>query len=359
MSAMLLIASGGTGGHMFPALALADEILGRGHQVALVVDDRGRRWVRGDYDVHLVAAAKPSLGVLGRGLGAVQGLEQCLRLLHRLRPSVAACFGGYASFPPALACRLQGRPIVVHEQNAVLGLANRMLARFAERLALSFADTDRAPPLSATTVVTGNPLRRGFAAAPGAQRTAMSADGRLRVLVMGGSQGAAIFARVLPDAFALLSLDMRTKLRLVQQARPEDLGQVQARYATLAIQAEVAPFFDDIPARLGACDLVITRSGASTVAEVTACGRPAIYIPYAHAAADHQYANAVRIERAGGGLVVREIDATPQKLAALIGDLVAQPARLAAMAEAAGSFSRPNATSDLADLVLSVAGAGR
>ena len=348
---MVLIASGGTGGHMFPALALADEVLRRGGQVALVVDERGSRWVRGDYEVHVVAAGQPSLGVLGRGFGVVQGQEQCLRLLHRLKPAVAACFGGYASFPPAMACRLQGRPIVVHEQNAVLGKTNRILARFAERLALSFVDTDHAPPLSDWVSVTGNPLRRGFSAEP----SAMSSDGRLRILVIGGSQGAAIFARVLPDALALMALDVRTKLRVVQQSRPEDLALVQSRYAGLAVQAEVAPFFDDIPARLAACDLVVSRSGASSIAEVTACGRAAIFVPYAHAADDHQYANAVRVEAAGGGLVVREADATPQKLAGMITDLVADPARLAAMANAALGFARPDATVALADLVLSVA----
>jgi UDP-N-acetylglucosamine--N-acetylmuramyl-(pentapeptide) pyrophosphoryl-undecaprenol N-acetylglucosamine transferase len=351
VTSRVLIASGGTGGHMFPALALADEIVRRGHQVALVVDERGRQWIRGDYEVHVVAAAKPGLGVLGRGLGVVQGLVQCLTLLRRWRPSVAACFGGYASFPPAMAARLLGRPVVVHEQNAVLGKANRALARFARRLALSFARTDHAPPLSGHTLVTGNPLRSGFRAMPAPG----FADGRLSILVMGGSQGAKVFSSVLPEALARLPAEFRQRLSLVQQARPEDLERVRARYAELGIAAEIATFFDDVPTRLAACDLVIARSGASTVAEVTACGRPALYVPYAHAADDHQYANAERVAEAGAGLVLREQAASPETLGDAITGLVTNPERLSSMAKAAQSFARPDATSALADLVLSVA----
>ncbi|WP_027133975.1 undecaprenyldiphospho-muramoylpentapeptide beta-N-acetylglucosaminyltransferase [Geminicoccus roseus] len=350
MTARVVIASGGTGGHMFPALALADEIVRRGHRVALVVDERGRRWVTGDHEVHVVAAARPGLGVLGRGLGVAQGLVQCLGLLRRMRPSVAACFGGYASFPPAMAARLLGRPVVVHEQNAVLGKANRALAGFSRRLALSFARTDHAPALSERTVVTGNPLRAGFRA-PVADAPQ---DGRLRIFVMGGSQGARVFSTVLPEALARLPAELRSRLRLVQQARAEDLDHVRQRYAELGIEAEIASFFDDVPRRLSGCDLVIVRSGASTVAEVTACGRPALYVPYAHAADDHQYVNALRVAEAGGGLVLRELDASPEKLADAINELANNPERLSVMAAAALSFSRPDATVALADLVLSV-----
>ncbi|HWL70265.1 MAG TPA: undecaprenyldiphospho-muramoylpentapeptide beta-N-acetylglucosaminyltransferase [Geminicoccus sp.] len=351
MTGPVVIASGGTGGHMFPALALADEIVRRGHQVALVVDERGRRWVKGSYDVHVVAAARPGLGAVGRGLGVAQGLVQCLRLLRRWRPSVAACFGGYASFPPALAARLLGRPLVVHEQNAVLGKANRALARLAQRLALSFVRTEHAPPLSDRTLVTGNPLRSGFAAAPAVP----DPDGRRRILVLGGSQGARVFSTVLPEALALLPAELRQRLAMVQQARPEDLDRVRSRYAELGIQAEIASFFDDMPKRLAVCDLVIARSGASTVAEVTACGRPALYVPYAHAADDHQYANAMRIAEAGGAVTLRELAASPETLADAIASLADDPARLEEMSKAARSAARPDATRALADLVLSVA----
>jgi UDP-N-acetylglucosamine--N-acetylmuramyl-(pentapeptide) pyrophosphoryl-undecaprenol N-acetylglucosamine transferase len=351
MTGPVVIASGGTGGHMFPALALADEIVRRGHEVALVVDERGRRWVKGAYDVHVVAAARPGLGAFGRGLGVAQGLVQCLRLLRRWRPSVAACFGGYASFPPALAARLLGRPLVVHEQNAVLGKANRALARLAQRLALSFARTEHAPPLSDRTLVTGNPLRSGFQAAPAIP----DPEGRLRILVLGGSQGARVFSTVLPEALARLPAELRQRLVMVQQARPEDLDHVRARYAELGVRAEIASFFDDMPRRLAACDLVIARSGASTVAEVTACGRPALYVPYAHAADDHQYANAMRVAEAGGAVTLRELAASPETLAGAITSLVNSPARLDQMTKATQSIARPDATQALADLVLSVA----
>ncbi|HEX2527029.1 MAG TPA: UDP-N-acetylglucosamine--N-acetylmuramyl-(pentapeptide) pyrophosphoryl-undecaprenol N-acetylglucosamine transferase [Geminicoccus sp.] len=351
MSGRVVIASGGTGGHMFPALALADEIIRRGHRVALVVDERGRRWVKGDYEVHVVAAARPGLGVVGRGLGVVQGFVQCLGLFRRWQPQVAACFGGYASFPPAMAARALGRPVVVHEQNAVLGKANRVLAAFARKLALSFARTDHAPPLSADTLVTGNPLRTGFEAQPDPP----PADGPIRLFVMGGSQGARIFSAVLPEALALLAPELRGRLHVVQQARPEDVEQLRARYEAMGVPAEIASFFDDVARRLADCHLVVARSGASTVAEVSACGRPALYVPYAHAADDHQYANAMRVADAGAGHVLREADATPARLAAAIGDLLGHPAGLAAMAQAARGFARPDATVALADLVLSFA----
>ena len=336
---------------MFPALALADEIIRRGHAVALVVDERGRRWVKGEHDVHVVAAARPGLGVLGRGFGVVQGFLQCTRLFRRWRPQVAACFGGYASFPPALAARMLGSPVVVHEQNAVLGKANRALATFARKLALSFAETDHAPPLSADTLVTGNPLRPGFTLDPASPPR----KGSVSLFVMGGSQGARIFSTALPEALALLPPELRGRLTLVQQARPEDVEHVRQRYAQMGIPADVASFFDDVPRHLTECDLVVARSGASTVAEVSACGRPALYVPYAHAADDHQYANAMRATEAGASMVLREAEATPERLAQVLCALLSDPARLVAMATAARGFARPDATSALADLVLSVA----
>ena len=211
--------------------------------------------------------------------------------------------------------------------------------------------TEPAPPLSDRTLVTGNPLRSGFAAAPAVP----DPDGRRRILVLGGSQGARVFSTVLPEALALLPAELRQRLAMVQQARPEDLDRVRSRYAELGIQAEIASFFDDMPKRLAVCDLVIARSGASTVAEVTACGRPALYVPYAHAADDHQYANAMRIAEAGGAVTLRELAASPETLADAIASLADDPARLEEMSKAARSAARPDATRALADLVLSVA----
>jgi UDP-N-acetylglucosamine--N-acetylmuramyl-(pentapeptide) pyrophosphoryl-undecaprenol N-acetylglucosamine transferase len=206
------------------------------------------------------------------------------------------------------------------------------------------------PRLCPSASWTGNPRRAGFRA-PVADA---SEDGRLRVFVMGGSQGARVFSTVLPEALARLPAERRARLRLVQQARAEDLDHVRQRYAELGIEAEIASFFDDVPRRLAGCDVVIARSGASTVAEVTACGRPALYVPYAHAADDHQYVNAARVAEAGGGVVLRELDASPEKLADAINELANNPERLSAMAAAARSFARPDATVALADLVLSV-----
>lgn len=350
MSGRVLIASGGTGGHMFPALALADELIARGREVVLVVDERGRRWVEGDYDVHVVAAAAPALGTLGRAAGVARGLAQCVTLVRSARPAAAACFGGYASFPPAMAARLAGRPILLHEQNAVLGKANRMIARFARKVALSFARTDHAEPFRDRIVVTGNPVRAAFRAVQAARR----ADDRIRLFVMGGSQGAAVFSTVLPDAIARLTPELRARLSLVQQARVETLDEVRQRYAVLGVEAELSSFFTDVPERLAACDLVIARSGASTVAEVTALGRPAILIPYRFAADDHQRVNAERVAAAGAAIVLPEVDATPERLARAIEQCTHEPGQLTAMALAAAAFARPDATQALADLVMTL-----
>ena len=360
MTGPVLIAAGGTGGHMFPALALAAELGRRGRAVSLVVDPRGARYVQAGLPVHVVTAASPSGSVLRRLAGVLRlaiGLVQCLGLIRRLRPVAAACFGGYASFPAALAARLLGRPVLLHEQNAVLGRANRLAGRFADRLALSFAETAAADGLAVPVIVTGNPVRCGFAEHP-VDPAPRPAGAPLRLLVIGGSQGARVFSDVLPQAFAQMDAALRSRFAVAQQCRPEDLERVRAAYAALGMPVELATFFPDVARRMAAADLVVTRSGASTVAELLALARPSVLVPYRHAADDHQRANAAQLAAAGAALMVPEAEFEPYRLARMLETLEAAPQELAAMAGAAARLARPDAAAALADAVLALASGG-
>ncbi|MCS6780353.1 MAG: glycosyltransferase, partial [Geminicoccaceae bacterium] len=271
----------------------------------------------------------------------------------------AAAFGGYASVPAALAARLARVPLLVHEQNAVMGRANRLLARLAQRIVLSFAGTAAVPGLPAERVVlAGNPVRPGFAGANGAalaDRATDRADERLHLLILGGSQGARIFADVLPAAVALLPAGLRARLAIAQQCRSEDLERVRAAYAAIGQPVELAAFFDDVPARMARADLVIARSGASTVAELLALARPALLVPYAFAADDHQTANARALAEAGAAILLPQSEATPAALARHLVELLADPARRAAMAEAARTLARPDAAAAIADALEALA----
>lgn len=356
MSRPLLIAAGGTGGHMFPALAVAAELRRRGAEVALVTDPRGARFARGERGATVIAAAAPRGSGLDRLLALAtlaRGLVASLAAVGRLRPAAAATFGGYASVPAALAARLRRVPLLVHEQNAVMGRANRLLARLAARVALTFERTDAAPARESKRVlVTGNPVRPGFAPAAAAPP---SADGRLRLLVLGGSQGARILSEVVPAAVALLEPGLRRRLVIAQQCRSEDLELARAAYAAIDQEVELASFFEDVPARMAAADLVLARAGASTIAELLALARPALLVPFAAAADDHQTANARSLERAGAAVLLPQAEAAPPVLAARLADLLGDPARRAAMAEAAARIARPDAAARIADALLELA----
>ena len=353
MSGPVVIAAGGTGGHMFPALALARALQERGRAVALVTDRRGARFIKVDLPVHLVAAGSPTgrLGSRLLGLGRLAaGLVQSLLLFRRLRPAVAACFGGYASVPPALAAAAVGRPLLLHEQNAVLGKANRLVARFAARVALSFAETAHAERAT-TATVTGNPVRPEFGMPPAAY-AAPAADGPVRLLVLGGSQGARVLSDLLPEAVALLPDQLQRRLRISQQCRPEDLDRVRAAYAARAIACELAAFFADVPQRMAAAHLIVSRAGASSVAEILTVARPALLIPYAHAADDHQRANAARLAAAGAAELLLEDGLSPAVLAERLAVCLGDAARLTDMAARARRLACPDAAQRLADLVV-------
>jgi UDP-N-acetylglucosamine--N-acetylmuramyl-(pentapeptide) pyrophosphoryl-undecaprenol N-acetylglucosamine transferase len=356
---LVLLAAGGTGGHLFPAEALAEALARRGIAVDLATDARGGRY-GGKFparQVHVI----PSATVRGRDplslarTGAVlgYGLLRAYRLLGRLKPAAVVGFGGYPTVPPLVAASVRKISTIIHEQNAVMGRANRLLAPRVSAIATSFAGVlDADPTLAAKATSTGNPLRPAVLAAAAQQFVAPMADGLLRLLVFGGSQGAKIMSDIVPAAIEKLDPAVRARLLLAQQAREEDLPRVRAIYDRLRIAAEVAPFFADLPARIAAAHLVGSRSGAGTVAELAAVGRPSILIPLPGALDQDQFANAGVLEQAGGALRLRQDDFTPDRLAAEISALASAPQKLVAMAAAARSQGVLDAADRLADLVV-------
>jgi UDP-N-acetylglucosamine--N-acetylmuramyl-(pentapeptide) pyrophosphoryl-undecaprenol N-acetylglucosamine transferase len=359
---LVLLAAGGTGGHLFPAEALAIALQRRGIAVDLATDARATRY-GGAFPARMThvipsdtlrgrspLALARTVAVLGTGIG------RAYRLLLRLRPAAVVGFGGYPSIPPVLAAALARIPTVIHEQNGVMGRANRLLAPRASAIATGFPgvlDHDSARAAKATH--TGNPVRPAVVSAAATPYPGLDREGPLRLVVFGGSQGARIMADIVPAAMDHLEAAVRARLGVVQQAREEDLARVRGAYERLGVAAEVAPFFTDLPARIAACHLVVSRSGASTVAELAAVGRPAILVPLPHSLDQDQLANATVLQRAGGAVLLPQTDFTPQRLARDIAVLAADPSRLAAMAAAAKTVGMPDAAERLAELVLRVA----
>ena len=353
----IVIAAGGTGGHFFPAEALASELVARGHRIVLMTDARSgglTSAVFAGHETHILRGA----GIAGRGAwrGAkaaaslAAGVMQARALLSRLDAGSIVGFGGYPCVAPVLgASLLRRRPaVILHEQNAVLGRANRFLSGRATALALSFPGTRRVPP-GVDACVTGNPVRSAIIAL--AQSAYVAPASQLRLLVLGGSLGARIFSDVVPAALRLLPQALRTRLSVAQQCRAEDLDRVRAAYAEDGITADLAPFFPDVAARLAAAHLVIARAGASTVAELAVAGRPAILVPLPSAIDDHQTANAALLARAGGAWVMPQPELTPALLASRLAELLADPASLAVASAAARNHAQADAASRLADLV--------
>jgi UDP-N-acetylglucosamine--N-acetylmuramyl-(pentapeptide) pyrophosphoryl-undecaprenol N-acetylglucosamine transferase len=356
--ALIALAAGGTGGHVFPAQALAEALNLRGHRLALLTDSRGGRYggALADIERHAITAASPSMGGIIGKIGALIslliGARQARRILRTLRPGAVVGFGGYASVPSIFAAHRLGIPTVIHEQNAVLGRANRLLAARVDRIATSFPETLRVSARARANIAcTGNPVRPAIAALNERPYDRPSEGGRFRLLVVGGSQGAQALSQVVPAALALLPAEARARLSVNQQCRPEDLEAVRAAYRAADIAAECDRFFDDMAERLGAAHLVIARSGASTVAELAASGRPAILVPYPHALDDHQSANARALEAAGAAWLMPQPTFTADTLVARLEALIREPARLAHAAEAARRFARTDATGALATLV--------
>jgi len=359
----VLVAAGGTGGHLFPAEALAAALGKRGVAVELVTDSRAARHA-GAFPaaaVHVIPSATIrgrdpfSLAKTGSMLG--YGLLKAWFMLPRLRPAVVIGFGGYPTVPPLLAATVRGIPTIIHEQNAVMGRANRMLAPRVRAIATGFAGIlDREPALAAKATHTGNPVRPAVVEAAAAAYPPLDATSTLRLLVFGGSQGARVMADIVPLAVERLEPRLQMRLKIVQQAREEDIARVRKTYSKNQVAAEVEPFFTDLPARMAASHLVVSRSGASTVAELAAIGRPAILVPLPNALDQDQRANAGVLMEAGGAIRLDQAEFTPDRLAAEIAALAAEPRRLAAMSIAAKSIGSIDAADRLADLVLRVAG---
>jgi UDP-N-acetylglucosamine--N-acetylmuramyl-(pentapeptide) pyrophosphoryl-undecaprenol N-acetylglucosamine transferase len=361
-SNLSLLAAGGTGGHLFPAEAAAVALRKRGAEVALATDTRAVHY-GGEFPaaaVHVIPSATLRGGgplAYARTVGVLTvGMAKAWALLGRVKPSAVVGFGGYPTLPPLFAAAMRGIPTVLHEQNAVMGRANRALAPRVSAIAASFAAVALLPEASRPKVtVTGNPVRPNVIAAASTPYAPPRAGEPLRLTVFGGSQGARVMADVVPAAIEQLDPALRARLAIAQQARGEDLLRVREIYSRLGVNAEVAPFFADLPARIAQSHLVVSRSGASTVAELSAIGRPAILVPLPHALDQDQLFNARVLEKAGGATVIEQSAFTPEQAAAELTGLLADPARLTAMATGAKSVGTLDAADRLADLVIRIA----
>jgi len=360
---LVVVAAGGTGGHLFPAEALSVALARRGAVIDLATDERATRY--GSTFPARATHVIPSATFRGRDPISLArtvvmlgfGTMKAWLLLGRLRPAAVVGFGGYPSIPPVLAATLRGIPTVIHEQNGVMGRANRFLSSRVTAIATSFPGVlDGNRELAAKAMHTGNPVRPAVVAAATAPYVPPDASGPFNLIIFGGSQGARIMADIVPAALALIDARLRTRIKVVQQAREEDFERVRQAYAQARVASEVARFFPDLPTRIAASHLVVSRSGASTVAELAAIGRPAILVPLPHALDQDQRANAGVLEKAGGAIRIEQAEFSPERLAAEIARLAGDPSRLAAMAAAAKSTGALDAADRLADMVLKVAG---
>jgi UDP-N-acetylglucosamine--N-acetylmuramyl-(pentapeptide) pyrophosphoryl-undecaprenol N-acetylglucosamine transferase len=362
----IVLAAGGTGGHMFPAEALATELLRRGCRVDLITDERGQGFGNRlpEVSVHHVAAG----GVAGKGLvpklknlgRLALGYLQCRKLIKRLDPVVTVGFGGYPSVPPLLAAQQRESRTVLHEQNAVAGRANRFLMKRASKVALSFDKVRFFEELGGDKmIVTGNPVRPAISALANQSYRAPRGFEPVNLLIFGGSLGARSFSRHIPAGVALISPELRGRLKIVQQCRPEDIDEVAAAYKATGLTVELKSFFDDMPQRLAAAHLIVSRAGASTVTELTAAGRPSLMIPLPNSIDDHQLANARALEGPGAGWVLTESAMSPASIAERLTTILSHPDRLDLAAAAAKKLGRRDAAERLADVVMSLVPASR
>jgi UDP-N-acetylglucosamine--N-acetylmuramyl-(pentapeptide) pyrophosphoryl-undecaprenol N-acetylglucosamine transferase len=364
MNRRVVLAAGGTGGHMFPARALAEALISRGIEVTLITDRRGAGF--GDdlpgVVTHRISAGTPSGSPVQRVKGLAQlarGYFQARSLLRKLAPECVVGFGGYPSAPALMAATRMRLPSIVHEQNAVLGRANRMLARRVDVIATAHDQVSGVAELDLPKIAkVGNPVRASIVKLRADAYPAPVPDGELRLLVLGGSQGARILSQVVPEAIAQLPETKRARLSVVQQCRQEDIALVRETYAAYRVRCVLETFFADLPDRMSWCQLIVSRAGASTVAELAVAGRPAILVPFAAATDDHQAANARMLAAAGGAWMMREDSFTPESLAARLEFYLRQPSILTRAAARAREVGVPDAADRLADLVLGTAVGG-
>ncbi len=352
------IAAGGTGGHLFPAQSLAQELERRGHRVVLFTDERVRDYGKSfpAEAVHVVPSAtlvfRKPLSLPRALFKLAKGTFKTWAQMTREKPQALVAFGGYPSLPPVFASLMRGVPLVLHEQNAVMGRANRLAARWADAVAGSFESVKYLPDQARDRLVqTGNPVRDAVIVVSDTPYPDMDLDSAFHLLVFGGSQGARAFSQIIPKAIEALSSELKARLNIVQQCRPEDIDQVRRVYDMAGVHAELNHFFDDMPERIAAAHLVISRSGASTVAEIACIGRPAIFVPFPHALDQDQKVNAGVLADAGGGWVWEEKALAPDALTKRLSELMNSPSALREAAERAKLAGVPDAVSKLADLV--------
>ncbi|HXH00559.1 MAG TPA: undecaprenyldiphospho-muramoylpentapeptide beta-N-acetylglucosaminyltransferase [Sphingomicrobium sp.] len=356
------LAAGGTGGHLVPAHALAAELISRGHGVMLVTDDRGAKYpgLFKDVPVHILPAGRMAISPIGlvKAIAAVlSGRREAKRLYREFRPDAVIGFGGYPALPALLAASSARVPTILHEQNAVLGRVNRLLAGEARAIAISFANIERLKPgHRSKAVLVGNPVREAVVRLGELPFPPFDDTAPLKILVTGGSQGATILGEVVPGGLGLLPASLRLRLQVVQQCRAEDIDAVRARFSALGIPAQLSTYIEDMPAQIGEAHLVIARAGASTISELSAAGRPAILVPLPSATDDHQTVNARELVEAGGARAIAQSAFTPDALATQVEAIASDPQALANAAGRSLSVGRPRATSDLADLVERIAG---
>lgn len=352
----IILAAGGTGGHVIPAQAVAVELSRRGHTPILVTDPRGLRYKDmfpgiGVMELKVSPASGSLVAAPLRFFKMLFAIVKAVRILRRARPCGVVGFGGYPSLPTGLAARMLGIPVCLHEQNAVFGRTNRLLSRFAAAVALSYPETQRLKKnLHAYVAVTGNPVRQAITALRHQPYAAPQLDGPFNLLVIGGSQGAQVLSDVVPAALSALPPALQQRLKVVQQCRDDDMLRVRASYAAAGIGAYTATFLNDLPQRLAMAHLVIARAGASTITELAIAGRPSVLVPLPTATDDHQWANAQELAAAGGAWLVRQKDFTPAALAKIIQTVARNPDRLQAASKAARKAGRTQAAAAVADL---------
>ena len=355
-----VLAAGGTGGHMVPAAALAAELTKRGHYVALISDERGVRFpgLFEGIQTHILPAGRLGGGPIGYAKAAsamLKGRAMAIELYKSFRPDAVIGFGGYPALPALLGAFNQDIPTAVHEQNAVLGRVNRLVAGKVDAIATSYAEVQRlSPKHRGKTHLVGNPVRDAVLALRSKPYPLLEEDGIFRVLVTGGSQGASVLSQVVPDGLSLLPVAFRRRLQVTHQARIEDIEACRAKYKELDIAADLATYLPDMPEQLAWAHLVIARAGASTLAELTCAGRPAILVPLPSATDDHQTANAKEMTSAGGARTIDQRSFTPVELAKQMQRLGLDPEALQNAAGRARACGRPDAVRDLADLVESL-----
>lgn len=354
---LIILSCGGTGGHMTPAQALAKDLLSRGYRVEVITDERGLKYTPlfGDIPMHVVRAGTAGPGIMGKvkgGMNIALGLAKAAKLLKALKPALVVGFGGYPSVPAVYAAQLQKIPTIIHEQNAIIGKANAFLAPKAERIAISLPTIQGlSEDEKIRTIYTGNPVRPEVAALYTAPYPALQNDGPMRIFIVGGSLGAKVFSDIVPETLSQLPAEYRARLNIVQQCREDDLDQVKATYEKAEIKARLAVFFENVAEEIANAHFVICRSGASTVAELTTAGRPAIFVPYPHHKDQQQKMNADIVADAGGAWVMTENGFTVEALRARVEMLMQNPETLFRAAENALSCGRPDATRKLGNLV--------